>query len=127
MASLYRFSTRVQGGQPRVDREARVDWAQQRFGVDLAVDDLKSKQRAEIYDLILKVSQKDQEKAGEISSELESKILKIFSGNQDQQAIAGQSSSNGALTSLSHWLDENLNCRISAEEMAPLTREELEA
>ena len=127
MASLYRFSTRVHGGQPRVDREALVNWAQQRFGVDLVVDDLKSKQREEIYDLILKVSQKDQEKAGEISSELESKILKIFSGNQDQQAIAGQSSSNGALNSLSHWLDENLNCQVSAEEMAPLTREELEA
>ena len=127
MASLYRFSTRVQGGQPRVDREALVDWAQQRFGVDLAVDDLKSKQREEIYDLILKVSQKHQEKAGEISSDLESKLLKIFSGSQDQQAIAGQSSSNGALTSLSNWLEENLNYKISAEEMASLAREELEA
>ena len=127
MAGMYRFSTRSQGGQPRVDRQALVDWAQQRFGVELELEDLKSKQREEIYSLLLNVSRQHQERAGQMAENVEDKVEKIFSGTAGAQATAGEASSNGALTSLSHWLEENLGYQLSADEISELPRDELEA
>ena len=46
MAGLYRFATGA--GNARIDRNALVDWARERFEVDLDIEDLKNKQRDEI-------------------------------------------------------------------------------
>ena len=48
MAGLYHFTTRDSAGHKRYDREELAQWAAQRFGVELSLEDLKNKQREEI-------------------------------------------------------------------------------
>lgn len=47
LGGLLHYTIRDQNGK-RYDRESLVTWAQGRFGVDLTVEDLKNKQRADI-------------------------------------------------------------------------------
>src|SRR5262249_26673759 len=47
MAGIYRY-TSGQGHQARLDREGLVLWARERFGTELDLENLKSKQRDEI-------------------------------------------------------------------------------
>ena len=48
MAGLSHFTNRDAGGHKRYDREGLVQWARQRFEVDLDLEDLKNRQRDEI-------------------------------------------------------------------------------
>ncbi len=47
LGGLLHYTIRDQNGK-RYDREALVEWAKVRFGIDLSLDDLKNKQRQEI-------------------------------------------------------------------------------
>ncbi|MCP4189377.1 MAG: preprotein translocase subunit SecA [Planctomycetaceae bacterium] len=125
MAGMYRFSTRSSGGQPRVDRQALVSWVQQRFGVDLSVDDLKSKQREEIYQLLLDLSHSHQKQAGELLEEAENRLDKLFAGSQDSSVPAGEASGNGSIASLADWCEQTLNINMTPDEISELQRDEL--
>ena len=125
MAGMYRFSTRSSGGQPRVDRQALVQWAQQRFGVEISLDDLKSKQREEIHRLLLELSQAHQKQASEVIEAVEARLDKIFAGSRDSSDRAGEAGGNGAISSLSDWLEQTLDVEISADEISKLQRDEL--
>ena len=56
LAGLSHFTSQDASGHKRVDREALVAWARQRFDVDLDVDDLKNRQRDEIRGLLVEHS-----------------------------------------------------------------------
>ena len=58
LAGLYHFTTQDAGGQKRYDREKLVDWARQRFAVELDLDDLRNKQRDEVRDLLIEHSRR---------------------------------------------------------------------
>ncbi len=58
MAGLSHFTTRDASGHKRYEREGLVDWAAQRFHVDLDLEDLKNRQRDEIRDLLVEHSRK---------------------------------------------------------------------
>jgi hypothetical protein len=53
MAGLYHFTTRDPGGHKRYDREGLVQWARERFQVELDLEDLKNKQRDEIRSVLV--------------------------------------------------------------------------
>ena len=75
---MYRFSTVAQGGHSKVDRNALVQWARERFEVDLDLDDLKSKQRDEIRQVLLNHSQSDKQKKVEATATVKEKLESIF-------------------------------------------------
>ena len=66
MAGLYHFTTRDANGHKRYDREKLADWAKQRFGVELSVEDLKNKQRHEIRALLVEQSHLASEQAQKV-------------------------------------------------------------
>jgi preprotein translocase subunit SecA len=124
MAGLYRFT--AGSGQTRIDRNGLVAWARERFQADLDVDDLKNKQREEIRALLLDHSRNAQQLANDAITEVKSKVEKLFSsadvGVTAKRAVDG----NGALDSLSNWLQDALHCDMPAETIAELKRDELE-
>ena len=126
MAGMYRFSGVTSSGQHRVDRQGLVNWARQRFGVELSVDDLKSKQRDEIYNLLLSHSRDHQKKASEAIDTVESKLNTVFAGSHDALVKAGEASGNGSISSLSDWIEQTLNAQVSADEISNLNRDELQ-
>ena len=88
MAGLYRFSARTSSGPGRLDRESLLDWAKQRFDVDLSLDDLKNKQREEIRELLVKHSQAHQQQADKMLAMARQQVAGVF-GEAGQGLPAG--------------------------------------
>jgi preprotein translocase subunit SecA len=126
MAGLYRYSARTATGQPRIDRQGLAHWAQQRFEVEIDLEELKTKPREEIHELLLHHSRACQRKADQAIQTVKERLDQIFSSGGDHEITAGAASGNGALSSLAHWLQETLQVDLSAAELAPLERESLE-
>jgi preprotein translocase subunit SecA len=125
MAGLYRYTV-GQGPQARLDREGLVAWARERFGTQLDLEDLKSKQRDEIRTVLVAHSRTAWEKAEAAIAEVQTRVNKLFSSGEAGQPARSLSGSNGQLDSLSQWLDESLRYKLTAEEIGDLTREQLE-
>jgi preprotein translocase subunit SecA len=125
MASLYRYSS-GEGTQSRIDRHGLVQWASQRFEVDLALDDLKNKQRDEIRALLLDYASKHQQRTNGVVDEARKRVGKIFTEGSEHQTAALAAGSNGALQSLSFWLKDNLDYSLSVDEIGQLDQGQLE-
>jgi preprotein translocase subunit SecA len=124
MAGMLRFSS-MSGGQMRFDRQGICEWAKERFQADLDFDDLKSKQRGEVQDVLLKYSQSDRQKMAEAAAVVQQKLDKIFvsAGSRD---TAGSASGNGALDSLADWSKQALRFDLPKQEISQMDRESLE-
>jgi preprotein translocase subunit SecA len=127
MAGVYHFTTRDQSGQKRYDRDQLVAWARDRFEIDLSLDDLKNKQREEVFELLIKHSKEHQRRADEALDEVHRRVEKLF-GAQAARGTAARhvAGNNGALGLLSDWLKQSLDCTISTEELGELDREQME-
>ena len=77
LGGLLHYTIKDQNGK-RYDREALVDWARQRFGVDLTLDDLKNKQRAEIENTMYAECRKGVEIVPDKYRKLQTKLDELF-------------------------------------------------
>jgi len=131
MAGLYRFTARTPSGPGRIDRESLVAWAKDRFEADLNLEDLKSKQRDEIHSLLIDHSRAHRQRADDVLVAAKEKVATLFRDNDAGLPVgitgSGNStgSGNGALASLSSWVQKELHRDLPPEELAPLSREEL--
>ena len=126
VSGIEYFTRQDASGQKRVDRESLVAWARDRFEVELSVDDLKNRQRDEIRAMFVEHSKQHLAKAGSALAEARQKVDKLFGDSQNEVTAAIAAGGNGALTSLSDWLQQSLRYKVPAEKLAGLNRERLE-
>ncbi|HIQ21386.1 MAG TPA: preprotein translocase subunit SecA [Planctomycetes bacterium] len=126
MAGLYHFTTRDASGHKRYDREKLIDWARDRFGVELSLDDVKNKQRHEIQQLLIDRSRRAAEEAQQKLAEGCRRLEQIFSDSSQATASPQEARNNGQLQSLAQWLKQELHCSVPPEELGRMPREELE-
>ncbi len=124
MAALYRFATGA--GHTRIDRSALVDWARERFGIDLSIDDLKHKQRDEIRSLLLSHSRDTQQRATETLGMVKEKVESLFKSPESATTLERAVGNNGELETLTDWLNDTLQCDLSTDKIKLLKRDELE-
>jgi len=124
MAALYRFATGA--GHARIDRSALVDWARERFGIELSLEDLKHKQRDEIRSLLLTHSRDTQQRAAEALGQVKQKVESLFESAESVTTLERAVGENGELESLTHWLHDTLRCDLSTDKIKKLKRDELE-
>jgi preprotein translocase subunit SecA len=129
MAGLYHFTMRDAAGHKRYDREKLATWAQDRFNVDLSLEDLRNKQRHEIHALLLEQSRRFSDQAQKMREEAKRRLQGLY--ETDSPADASEpprrrSQDNGELESLSAWVREEFNCELSADEIGKLDFAELE-
>ena len=125
MAGLYHFTHRDAQGNKRYDREGVAAWARDRFGVDLSFDDLKNKQRHEIYGLLIESSRRAIEEGRQKLREAQEQVGTLFDGEPDP--AARPAGANGKLLSLSDWLRTNAGLDLPAEAIAEMPRQELQS
>jgi preprotein translocase subunit SecA len=126
LAGLLHFS-RGPEGDKKYDREGIVAWARERFEVELALDDLKNKQREEIRDLLVDNSRKYQTKAETALKDAQSRIERIFGSSHDSSLSAATASGgNGVLGSFVDWLQKDLESPLKSEDIGAMDRETLE-
>ena len=124
MAALYRFATGA--GNARIDRPALVDWARERFGIELSIDDLKNKQREEIRSVLLTHSRDSQHRGMEALGTVKDKVESLFQSAENVTTLERAVGSNGELESLTQWLHDTLHSDLSADKIKKLKRDELE-
>ena len=121
LAGITRFGT---AGQ-RVDRDELVDWAQSRFETELSLDEVKNKQREEIRQLLVEHSRKHREGAEDKEKQVLDKVESLF-GEETDKTLGQMVGTNGAISSLSNWLNETLKAEIEDEDLVDLDKQQLE-
>jgi preprotein translocase subunit SecA len=125
MAGIYRYSS-GEGQQARLDREGLVAWARERFGTDLDLESLKSKQRDEIRAVLIEHSRQAQQKAETAIAEVQQRLNRMFGEAEAGRTARAAAGPNGQLDSLSSWLEQSFNYKLSSEEIGQLDRDALE-
>ena len=126
MAGLLHFTTRDATGHKRYDREELADWAAQRFGVELSIEDLKNKQRDEIRALLVEHSRRFAEGQEAAMVEAHAWLGRIFSPDTPADKALRAAFEDGRLQELSAWLAEKYNYDLPPEEMLRCSAERLE-
>ncbi|MAR10955.1 MAG: preprotein translocase subunit SecA [Blastopirellula sp.] len=123
MAGFYRFG----GGKDsqRLDRDSLVAWARERFEVDLTVDEVKNKQRPELAALLIEKSTASQSRAMEAWDAADEKIEQLFHDANEGTLARDAADGNGALDSLTQWLEDHLGQEVTTQQFAKLDRDEL--
>jgi preprotein translocase subunit SecA len=125
MAGIYRYSS-GEGQQARLDREALVAWARERFGTDLDIESLKSKQRDEIRAVLIEHSRQAQQKAETAIAEVHQRLNRMFGEAEAGRTARAAAGPNGQLDSLSSWLEQSFDYKLTSEEIGELDRDALE-
>ena len=125
MAAIYRY-TIGQGHTARLDREALVAWARERFGTGLDLESLKSKQRDEIRAVLVEHSRQSKAKVEAAVREARERLDKLFGGTGEGRSARSVAGPNGQLDSLSLWLEQSLDFKLTGEEIGELDRDTLE-
>ncbi|MCL2709999.1 MAG: SEC-C metal-binding domain-containing protein [Planctomycetaceae bacterium] len=99
LGGLLHFTIKDQSGR-RYNREGLVEWAKNRFEVDLSIDDLKNKQRQEIEETMFAQSKLTSERAEGVYKELRTRLdaLLTHSGidpDELRKSKEGQDSEKG--------------------------------
>ena len=105
MGGLLHYTTRDASGNRRYDREQLIEWARDRFGVKLDLEDLRSKQRDEIREVLLAQSREHHECGQTLAEAMSSHV---------DAALGGE---HTGVTSLIMWAKENLDVTWDAEQI----------
>jgi preprotein translocase subunit SecA len=121
LAGMYRFASRNQAGQKQgLQREELVEWAKKRFGVELSLDDLKTKQREEIHALLVEHSRKHNARANEVAAEAQKRVDALFAESGTAVTLGHATGNNGKLDDLSKWLQAACATTLTSEDLAKL-------
>jgi len=124
LASLLRFTQRDRSGnRSGFQREELVQWATKRFGIELSVDDLKTKQREDVRQLLLEYSRQNNVRANEVAAEAQERIEALFAESGTSVTLGQATGHNGKLSDLSTWLLEACECELESNELAKLDYE----
>jgi preprotein translocase subunit SecA len=125
MAGIYRY-TFGEGHNARLDREGLVAWARERFDVSLDMEALKGKQRDEIRAVLIEHSRAAAQKAETAVAEARQRLDRLFGEGESGRTARAVAGPNGQLDSLSAWLDQSFNYKLTGAEIGELDREALE-
>ncbi|TWT43253.1 preprotein translocase subunit SecA [Botrimarina hoheduenensis] len=122
MVGLYRFGGRTQ----TLDRDGLIEWAGRRFGVELSAEEFRSKQRDEIWRVLVAHSRTCNHNAQAIAGEGASRVEKLFAGSDTETELATLGSVaglNGKLDDLVSWLSNKTGTPIDTEALKRLDRD----
>ena len=125
MVGLSHFTARDPSGHKRYEREGLVEWARQRFHVDLDLEDLKNRQRDEIRDLLMEHSRRFSETTVDPQVEVQSRLQQVFDGQPLSSKALTAALDDGRLKGLADWLQGDLNYPLAPEAMARMNPEML--
>ena len=125
LAGLLRFTSQDRSGNKHgFQREELIEWANRRFGINLSMDDLKTKQREEVRQLLLEHSRENNIRANKIAEEAQQRVAALFSESGNSVTLGQATGNNGKLDDLSNWISEACACDLTSAELAKLDFEE---
>ena len=121
LAGLLRFTSRDRRGNKHgFQREELIEWANQRFGISLSMEDLQNKQQEEVRQLLLAHSRENNVRANQVAAEAQERVAALFSESGDSVSLGQATGNNGKLDDLSSWLSEACACELSSADLSKL-------
>ncbi len=116
LVAVTRFGRMVNENQIQLDEQALASWASERFEKTITADDLRGETLNDVRRALLTYSEANYEIGRQQNKVASTKVAEVFgaSSKNKLREIAG---SNGALDSLSSWLDQNLSVKLPPEEL----------
>ncbi|QDU74103.1 preprotein translocase subunit SecA [Bremerella volcania] len=126
LTGLYRFSDKS-GGHARLNRDGLLEWAANRFESPLNPEEFKSKQREEIQQMLIPLSEKHKKIALEKMKAVHDKVEQLYEDNSETQTLSVISGGNGQMGSLNAWIQQNIETEIPEAELEQFDKAQLEA
>jgi preprotein translocase subunit SecA len=116
---LARFMAERAGGGQRYDREGLVQWANQRFDTQLDIEEMRSKFRSDMFDILIGLS-RNYFDGDHVVAEMDELLSAAYgeAGNERN----GEGPNAVAVDKLSDWCLQKLGCSIPASELMTTTR-----
>jgi preprotein translocase subunit SecA len=125
LAGITRFGRPGANNQFHLDRDGLLDWASSRFAANITADAISADTLTDVRDNLVQFSQQHYEVGEATAVQAQTKVQEYF-GNADANLSANEvSGGNGALHSLTSWLDNELQCEIKEDEFGDLNEEQI--
>ena len=126
MVGLMRYSNT--SSNSRLDREPLVVWAQERLSAEIHLEDLRSKQREEIREILLGHSIHSQQRSFKIQGEANQLLDELFSREDasTQGVSLSTSDSDSIRAEVANWLDTNLDTTLELPATHTIDRDTLQ-
>jgi preprotein translocase subunit SecA len=121
MASIYHFT---EGRDGRLDREALVKWASERFDADIEMDSFRSMQRNEIREMLLDLSLASQKRSNNHRNWVGEQISKHYA-EQSENSRLDRVANEGDIATISLWLRDQVEFEIDVKQLGELNRKRL--
>lgn len=116
---LARFMAERAGGGQRYDRDGLVQWANQRFESQLNIEELRSKFRSDMFEILMDLSRRYFDGDG-VTAEMRQLLDETYGAKGHERN--GQGPNPVAIEKLADWCLHKLGCSVPASELSNLTR-----
>jgi preprotein translocase subunit SecA len=116
---LARFMAERAGGGQRYDREGLVGWANQRFEAQLNIDEMRSKFRSDMFDILMGLS-REYFDGDRVTGEMR-ELLHMAYGPEGNERN-GEGPNTVYVEKLADWCLHKLGCSVPAGELMHATR-----
>ncbi len=116
---LARFMAERAGAGSKYDREGLVQWANQRFDAQLDINELRSKFRSDMFEILMQLSGGYYD-VHRMHSEMEQHLNDAYGPAGDERNGAGPH--QPAIDRLADWALHSLGCTVPATELAACSR-----
>jgi preprotein translocase subunit SecA len=116
---LARFMAERAGGGQRYDREGLVQWANQRFEAHLDIDEVRSKFRSDMFEILMGLS-RGYFDGDRVTAEMQDRLSAAYGPEGNERN--GEGPNAAEIDKLSDWCLQKLGCSVPASDLMTLTR-----
>lgn len=125
IAGITRFGRHAGDNRYQLDKDSLVSWAQSRFDAAIDESQVTGDTINEIRDKLVVYSEQHYGRGEATAQEALTKVKEFFGDAEPNTSAKYAAGTNGALSSMSHWLDEHLRCQIEPTALGELDESQL--
>jgi preprotein translocase subunit SecA len=125
LAGITRFGRPAGNNQYQLDKDSLINWAQSRFDASIAEEDVSGETLNELREKLVGFSETHYTAGEKAVHSALAKVGEFFGGAEPNTSAKYVAGTNGALDSMSRWLDEKLKCQVSPDVLAEMDEGEL--
>lgn len=125
LAGITRFGRPGANNQFHLDRDGLLEWASSRFSAKITAESISAETLTDVRDNLVQFSQQHYEAGEATAVQAQTKVEEYFGGADPRMSANDVAGGNGALHSLTSWLDNELQCEIKEEEIGDLNEEQV--
>ncbi len=120
LAGITRFGRPTGNNQYQLDKDSLVAWAKSRFNTDISEEEMTTEMLGDVRNRLVERSEAHYLAGEKLAAEAEAKVKEFFGDAEPNTSAKYIAGNNGAIGSLSDWLEENLHWHLAPEQLGEL-------